>query len=327
MQRITFFERQIIEAGLRTGKPVRGIARCLNRDHRVIQREVNRNCGDYSPYTAIVAERIAAEREQKRTRRKLEKPENQDLKEYIVCRLHRDDSPEQIAGTLREQPLAKLGHKKICHESIYQFIYQGDGRWEHLWPHLRRSHKKRQQQRARKSQKITIPSRISIHLRPAEINLKSTIGHWESDTVEGKRKSGSSISVQYERKSQLVRINRIANHSAQETTDAIRLSVESLPQYLWQSITFDNGKESAGHVFLREDYNLMTFHCDPYASWQKGGVENVNGLIRQYIPKGANIDLLTDEQIYAIQERLNNRPRKALHFLTPNQFIAHQLGH
>jgi IS30 family transposase len=292
-----------------------------------VQREVNRNQGDYSPYTAVVAGRIATEREQKRTKRKLDKYENRELRAYVIRRLQRDDSPEQIAGTLREQPPPKLAGKKICLESIYQFIYQGQGRFEHLWPHLRRSHKKRQQQRARKAQKTTIPSRISIHLRPAEINLKSTIGHWESDTLEGKRKGGGSVSVQYERKSQLVRLHRVANHSADETTDAIRQSVESLPQYLWQSITFDNGKETAGHVALRDDYSLMTFHCDPYASWQKGGVENVNGLIRQYIPKGTNLDLLTDDQIYAIQERLNNRPRKSLNFLTPNQFIAQQVGH
>ena len=77
---------------------------------------------------------------------------------------------------------------------------------------------------------------------------------------------------------------------------------------------------------LREDYSLMTFHCDAYASWQKGGVENINGLIRQYVPKGSNIALLTNEQIDVIQERLNNRPRKALNYLTPNQYIAQEVG-
>jgi IS30 family transposase len=99
-----------------------------------------------------------------------------------------------------------------------------------------------------------------------------------------------------------------------------------LPQYLWQSITFDNGLEGANHYQLKHDYQLATYFCDAYAAWQKGGVENLNGLIRQYVPKGQDISQLTEDQIYAIQERLNNRPRKLLNYLTPNQVIAQETG-
>ncbi|MBI5421094.1 MAG: IS30 family transposase [Parcubacteria group bacterium] len=326
MQRITFFERQIIESGLRVGKPVRAIAKCLSRDHRVIQREVNRNRMFIRPYSAILAQRLTDQREQKRHQRKLEKLEFQPLRQYVIKQLKEDLSPEQIAGVTTQQPPLELKGQSISHESIYQYVYEGGGRFENLYYHLRRKRKKRQKQRARKPQKIVIPERISIHQRPAEINEKLAFGHWESDTLEGKRSIKEYVSVQYERKSQLARLHKIIDKSAIETEEVIRDSIGSLPQYLWQSITFDNGLEGANHYQLKNDYQLKTYFCDAYAAWQKGGVENLNGLIRQYIPKGSDISKLTEDQIYAIQEKLNNRPRKSLNYLTPNQVIAQETG-
>ena len=125
----------------------------------------------------------------------------------------------------------------------------------------------------------------------------------------------------------LARCHKVADKTADETEQAMRKSIDSLPLPLWKSVTFDNGGEAATHVNLRNDYDLQTYFCDAYASWQKGGVENLNGLIRQYIPKRTDISQLTDEQIYGIQERLNNRPRKSLHYLTPNQALEREVGH
>jgi len=195
-----------------------------------------------------------------------------------------------------------------------------------LYCHLRRQKNKRQKQKSRKPQKAIISERISIHQRPIEINERLTFGHWESDTLEGKRSIKENISVQYERKSQLARLHKINDKTAMETEEAIRDSIISLPQYLWQSITFDNGTEGANHHRLKKDYWLRTYFCDAYKAWQKGGVENLNGLIRQYIPKGSDISKLTEDEMYAIQEKLNNRPRKSLNYLTPNQVIAQETG-
>ena len=317
----------IIESGLRAKKSVRAIARTLGRDHRVIQHEVNRNTVLNRPYTAKLAEQLTRQREQKRHRRKLEKSEFADLREHVINQLKHDDSPEQIAGTLKEHPPSALTGQNICHETIYQYIYSGPGRYEYLWPHLRKAKKKRQKRYARKVKKSKIPQRISIHERPVEINRKTVPWHWESDTVEGRRMTRGNLSVQYERTMQLVRIHKVKDKTADETENAIRQSIDSLPLFCWQSITFDNGGEGANHVRLRDDYNLKTFFCDAYASWQKGGVENINGLIRQYVPKNADISLLTDQQIYVIQETLNNRPRKSLNYLSPNQLLALNLGH
>lgn len=210
----------------------------------------------------------------------------------------------------------------MSHETIYQYIYEGEGRWEHLSPYLRRARKKRKRRYARRPRKTPIPERISIHLRPREVQERVRVGDWESDTMVF-RKQKTALSVQYERKLMLTRIHRIANRSAEETENALVKSVESLPQDLWQTITFDNGGEGARHTRFRTDYGIDTYFCDAYASWQKGGVENANGLIRQYFPRGTDLSRVSDAEIYAVQESLNNRPRKSLGYLTPNEALAH----
>lgn len=325
MQHITFYERQVIEAKLRQRRSHRHIALFLRRDRRVIDREIERNCGDVSPYTATTAQRIAGQRDRKRTRKKLER--DPVLRAHVVAELREDLSPEQIAGRLREQPArTPLAGKRICAETIYQYIYAGEGRFAYLYPHLRRGRHRRRRQRARTPKKVIIPARMSIHERPEEVTAKVRLGHWESDTAVC-RKQQSALSVQYERKIQLLRLHKVADRSAEETTAALHDTVASLPQDLFRTMTFDNGGEGAGHVELRHAYGMATYFCDAYASWQKGGVENMNGLIRQYIPKDAALDAMTDADIRVIQEKLNNRPRKSLNYLTPNEVIAREVGH
>ena len=327
MNRITLFERQVIESGLRVGKSVRAISKSLGRDHRVIQREVNRNQMDMRPYCASLAEKLALEREKKRHKRKLDKFNHLPLKQYVVDCLKKDWSPEQISGVLKRQCPSELAGSNISPETIYQYIYEGSGRYDLLFKHLRRGRKRRQRRWSRKISKTAIPERISIHLRPAEVFSKTTLGHWESDTVEGKKPTRANLSVQYERKTMLARIHRVENKTAGETENALRKTFDSLPLYCFKTITFDNGGEGATHGNLINDFNISTYFCDPFCSWQKGGVENLNSLIRQYLPKGSDFTYLTDKQIYDIQERLNNRPRKQLNYLTPNQVLAQEVGH
>lgn len=129
------------------------------------------------------------------------------------------------------------------------------------------------------------------------VAIKTTIGHWESDTVEGKRLTKGNLSVQYERKLMLARIHRVKDKTANETGNDLRRTFDSLPLYCFKTITFDNGGEAATHIKLKNDFNIQTFFCDPFCSWQKGGVENLNGLIRQYLPKGSDFTYLTDRQV------------------------------
>ena len=158
--------------------------------------------------------------------------------------------------------------------------------------------------------------RVSIHDRPEVIDTRERFGDWETDSVIF---SGKSIlSVQYERKSKLCRLHKCSDKSALASEEALRDSIDSLPRNLWLSITRDNGTENA----LHHETEVPSYFCDIYASWQKGGVENLNGLIREYLPKKMNLDTVSEREVHEVQEKLNNRPRKANNYLTPNEMVA-----
>lgn len=317
-QPLTCYEREKIELHLRSHDSIHAIAAMLCRDHSVIVRELQRNrCSD-GIYRASKAQEYAEKRKKKKRKRKLETDEA--LKNYIVERIICQQwSPEQIAGVLKKRLEPKMIGKGISHETIYAFIYEGQGRYLGLYQHLRRGRKKRQRRYARKYRINKPISFITpIQFRPRDIEKKQTIGHWESDTTICESRRGA-LSVQKERRTQLARLTLVANKEAKSTEYALRHTIESLPPSTVRSITFDRGGEGGNHWKLRLDYGIDTYHCDPYSSWQKGGVENLNSLIRQYLPHGTNLSTYTPYDIHLIQEKLNNRPRKTLGFKTPNQ--------
>jgi len=321
MQILTFYERQKIEYYLRLKFSKRTIAGKLKRDHSVIVREVSRNTADGQRYLALAAQERADRRAKKTNKSKLDKDEI--LKQYVAARLKNGWSPEQIAGRLKNHPSKTMKGKYINHESIYQYIYQPDGKHRYLFNYLRRAQKRRRKKGARKPQKNTIIERTSIDLRPTEINDRARYGHWESDTMIFS-KQHSALNVQYERKSHLLALSKLADKTAEETETAIARNIESLPEHFMRSATFDNGTENARHYRLKRKFGIETYFCHPYASWQKGGVENANGLIRQYLPRKTNLATIMDSEIKAIQESLNNRPRKSLDYLTPNEIFMQQ---
>jgi IS30 family transposase len=315
---ITFYERERIETYLRMKKKKTWIAKKLNRDYSIIKREVKRNSGNILPYSAINAQHYAERRKKNTNKKKLEKYENKKLKEYVEKKLEEGWSPEQIEGRLKEHPpsgIKKCRDKTISYESIYNYIYNEHGG---LYENLRRKQFKRKRRFSRKQRHNTIKNRVSIHQREETINERKRIGDWETDSVIF---SGKSIlSTQVERKSRLCRIHKCEDKSALASEKALRDSINSLPN-LWLTITRDNGGENV----LHHETKIPSYFCDPYSSWQKGGVENLNGLIREYFPKKSNLDTISEEEIYLIQEKLNNRPRKCLNYLTPNEVIATEL--
>jgi transposase, IS30 family len=167
----------------------------------------------------------------------------------------------------------------------------------------------------------TIPGRVSIHARDEGINERLTLGHWESDSVIYTGSGGQRLSVQTERKARFIQIHRLPSGSAQHTLDALRETICSVPQDLVKTITFDNGSEGVLHEQLGHDYFIKTFFCDTYASYQKGGVEQANSLIRRELPRGTDLRTISDQQIYAIQKRRNDTPRKILGYLTPREVL------
>lgn len=153
------------------------------------------------------------------------------------------------------------------------------------------------------------------------IDKRKRFGDWESDTMVF-RKRKPAVSAQHERKSMLLRLRKLSDQSSEETLEALRAAVESLLlKDLVKSMTFDNGGENVCRTKIRNECDIETYFCEPYKSWQKGGVENSNGLIRQYLPRTINLDNITEEMLYEIQEKLNNRPRKKLGYSTPNETI------
>lgn len=316
---LTFYERQKLQLWLRTKQSIRKIAKIISKDHSVIIREIKRNSGGRAKYRADIAQRLCDRRKHQKHFGKLDK--NPQLKEFVENRLIENWSPEQIAGRLKTVSIKSL--TTISHESIYYYIYEKSEKYKRLYIHLRTNRSKRKKQGKRKSHKLAIPGRISIHERPDIISQKERYGDWESDTVEFMRKKNNPyLSVQYERKSGLVRLHKMAHKTAEETKDALIGTAESVPAYLFKTITFDNGKENAKHMELRDYYpNIVTYFCDSFSSWQKGGVENMNKLIRQYLPKKTDMRELKEADLLAIQEQLNDRPRKSLNYLTPNEVI------
>lgn len=319
MRHLTYLERQIIELLLAKDRSHRRIGVVLGRDRRVIDREVQRNKPDERPYTAKRAMELTVKREAQRCQKKLEKDES--LREFVVAKLREELSPEQIAGLLREEPPEEVTGKTLSPESIYRYIYQGEDRPQGLYKSLRRSRKKRHKLGSRKHRKTFIKERISIHDRPNLIDRKKRLGDFECDLLESPRSDRHALSVHYERKSQFVKLHRVQNKTAQETYDALLKTLDVFPEGFVKSVTFDNGPETSLHHVLRYEHDIETYHCDPFSSWQKGGVENMNGLIRQYIPKGTKISSLSDAYLQFIEERLNSRPRKAHNYKTPNQII------
>lgn len=312
---LTFYERQRLEYWLRTKLSLRKIEKVMRRSHSILSREIRRNGTDRKKYRADTAQRLHEKRKHGKHRGKLDKyPE---LKEYVTGKLKEEWSPDVIAGKLKQ---VAIKGKTISHESIYHYIYDRSNKEKKLYQYLCVGRSKRQKHRNRKKRKLRIPERISIHKRPKYINERKRYGDWETDMVIFSRQK-TALSVQSERKSKLIRIHKVQNKTAEETNNALIRTAESMPQELFLSLTFDNGGEGAKHAEIKAEYGIETYFCDPYASWQKGGVENANKLIRRYLPKNTDLSKLTDRDIYDIQEKLNNRPRKSLNYQTPNEVI------
>lgn len=319
--RITKEERDIIEFRLRLGMSTRAIARVLKRDHTVVAREIVRNGLVLGRYSAHAAQSAAEKRKYEKHKRKLDKDPR--LRMFVEEKLKELWSPDEIAKILKTDPLPKLRGKRVSHETIYQHIYTGSGRYKQLYRFLRVARKKRRKWFSRKHRKISITQRISIHNRPSFINNRDEFGHWEADLVEGKRRDAGVLCVQVERVTRLVRITKLEGKTARETRAVLEATCLSLPV---KTFTFDNGRENAEHHILAKDYGVGTFFCEAYSPWQKGTVENTNKLIRQYVPKKTDVlQNLTAHDVYRIQEALNNRPRKCLNYLTPNQAMQKYL--
>ncbi len=313
MNHFTYQDRKTLEESFRLKISYRKIKKIINKSISSISYEFYNNRDQDGIYRADIAHLKAIKRKaEKRKRSKLEI--RKDLKDFIIKQIKEDLSPEQIAGSLNKDVFKTV----ISHETIYTFIYSEEGKRLKLWKHLR--HKKRGIRKAFGSRKhrSIISNRVSISLRPPEINKCEELGHWEGDLVIFS-KIRNVLAVFTERKTGICKLRLLPNKTADEMYNAMCLSVES--GFEFKSLTLDNGTENVRHHELKYiDENIDTYFCHPYCSWEKGSVENLNGLIRQYLPRKVDKSKLNQNFIRYVEDKLNNRPRKRLGYISPLEF-------
>jgi IS30 family transposase len=303
------------------GRSIQQIAAALDRSPSSISRELKRNRGVQLGYKPTYAQEQAAARRWKGSR--LER--NAELRELVLDRLKGGWSPEQIAGWLARSKAAT----RISHESIYRFIYDqirrtNDGSWRHYLP--RAKGKRGRRRRTSRSSVSLIKGRVSIALRPPEVERRGSFGHWEADLMLFAT-PGQAILVSQERKSRALLSAKQPGKAASPVAARLLAWFTAIVPQLRKSITFDNGTEFAQHLLLVDQLDIQTYFCDPHSPWQKGTIENAIGRLRRFLPRSTNISTIDDDAFNACITAYNNTPRKCLGFQTPAEVLLAQLLH
>lgn len=324
-------EREKLYALKSQGVSLREIGRILGRSDTTIGRElkINKTGLGKRSNEYLIFRYVPCRAHVKAIKRGVKQRTKAPLKETLIwlyVREHLRDpynwTPEEISGRL---PLEHPG-KSICTESIYQYIYSKQGKKYKLFKHLVNKRKKRMNKGGRKVQRASkIPNAISIDLRPELVNLRQRIGDWETDNVIGHITDKSALSVTVERVAKLTLLS-LVNKSANSKTKALIKRLKEFPEKARLTLTADNGSENTNHQEIATKLELSFYFCHSYRSWEKGTVENTNGRIRRYIPKGVSLDSLTNQQIKALEYKLNSTPRKCLGYLTPYEKILEVLS-
>ncbi len=326
----TIEEREKIQYGLWERKSARQIAKGLGRSSSSVAREINRNLDSlgrkfYIPRPAYERALIKRKSRGRRTRLK-----NNVVRSYVISELKKRTSPEQIAGRIK----IDCPGQSISHEAIYQFIYSQihrDG-WGYLKSgcqdlrlYLRRRKKRRTHKGMRRSQRVLRMPGLSIETRPAVVNTRGRVGDWESDSVMSK---GNRVGINtfVERKVGLVFITRLKDKTSESTISAIESRTKYLPKELKQTATFDNGGENRKWPELEQRTGLTCYFAHPYCSGERGTNENTNGLIRDFFPKKTEFNHVSSQELQAVEDNLNNRPRKRLGWLTPLEAFTKELN-
>lgn len=313
-------ERDLIALWKSEGQSNKEIARILGRSVSSVGREMKRNSFEGKYYVAIHAQAKSCER--KSLAGKRHPLRNKEVFRWVVARLMRGWSPEQIAGRMGLVFQNNAG-MRISPETIYSFIYFPRYAHRKLWEYLPWKRKTRRRKQGRKVHRGRIPDRVSIHLRPETVEAREEFGHWEGDTVEGKaHKNG--VHTEVERKSRFLAAQKVERINSTQALKAQKKIFSPLPAHARKTVTLDNGRENHLHTGLKE-LGMCTFFCDPYSSWQRGTNEYHNGLIRRYLPKKTDLSDLNQEELDDIVYEINTRPRKCLGFYTPREVFLREL--
>jgi transposase, IS30 family len=319
---LSLAEREEIAVGLAAGLSMRRVAAGLGRPVSTVSREVARN-GSRLGYRAVPAQAQAEFRAARPKTAKL--AGNAQLAGWVAARLEERWSPEQISVMLRAQ-FPDDPEMWVSHEAIYQSVYvQGRGALRReLASCLRTGRALRKPRRQQGERRGRIKDMVMISQRPAEVEDRAVPGHWEGDLIIGSR--NSAIGTLVERSTRFVLLLHLpSGHGADAVAAAMTEAMTSLPAALRRSLTWDQGREMAGHAKITLATDLQVYFCDPHSPWQRGSNENTNGLLRQYFPKGTNLAAHSREDLDAVAAQLNARPRKTLGWKTPAQALDEAL--
>ena len=312
-KQLTSEQRYTISVLLQNRMKQKDIAKAINVSPSTISREIRRNSGIRGRYNWETAQANAI-----RTKRK--KPGNHSVDDDIKKEAKRllateQWSPEQISGAL-----AKEG-KHICHETIYRMIRKDKADGGDLYKHCR--HKLKHRTRPVGGKRVSIPNRKSIAERPVEADGKR-FGDFEMDTIVGKANHGAIVTL-IERSTNMLFMRKLPK--GKNAKELARTVIHMLTGFKGQikSITTDNGTEFACHEMISKSLGVDIYFADPYSSWQKGAIENANGLIRQYVPKSETFEHVSHQQITKYSKKINMRPRKKLNFKTPYECFYEQI--
>ena len=304
---LTSSERGKIETYVEAKMSISEIARKMGRAKSTICVEIRR-----SRYNGRYDANIAHKRAQKRRKEshKHTKWRDVNLLNFIEKHLKKRWSPEIISMQLKKEK-----GWKFSHSSIYTLIKKHRPEW---MKYLINKGRKRRKLTHPASAKF-IPERVSIDKRPEIVGTRERFGDWEADTVVSCRGGKACLAVFVERKTRMYLIKKMKDKSAAEMLAA---TIRALGNYHVKTISYDNGTENANHIYANNILNCKSFFCNPYHSWEKGAIENRNKILRQFLPKGTNFDLISEDEILNIQNAINGRPMKALAWHSPAQAFS-----
>ena len=315
-------ERYEIARLLEAGLSIRKAADRLGRSASTISRELKRNAdprtGRYQPERA---DRLAWERQRRPKPSKLSR--NPALRERVQGMLDRRHSPEQASGRIKamhpDDPSMRVSHETI-YQSIY--LYPRGGLRKELKASLR-SGREIRRRRGRRDRRGQIIGAVPIGQRPPEVEGRLVPGHHEGDLVMGSQASNSAVATIVERTTGYLTLLPLPHgHTADAVADAVIDRMTAYPDWFARTLTWDNGSEMARWARIADATGIDVYFADPYSPWQRGSNENTNGLLREYLPKGTDLSNVTPQQLQAIQDELNDRPRKRLGYHTPREALA-----
>ena len=304
-KQLTSEQRYTISVLLQNRTKQKDIAKAINVSASTVSREIRRNSGVRRHYNWETAQANAVQtRRRKPGNRSVDKDVMEEAKRLLITEQW---SPEQISGVL-----AKDG-KYISHETIYRMIRKDKAEGGTLYKHCR--HKLKHRTRPVGGKRISIPNRTSISERPTEADGKR-FGDFEMDTIVGRGNHGAIVTL-IERSTNMLFMRKLKNgKNAKELARTVIHLLSPFKDHI-KSITTDNGTEFACHEMITKSLGVTIYFADPYASWQKGAIEDANGLIRQYVPKKETFEHISQQQITKYSKKINMRPRKKLDFKTP----------